>query len=145
MYNMPISILSGVSIQRTLSIMNKLVHNFYKDVKFDGSLRDFFNLVKNLPFDGEELAVGEILKRPIITLSTGGDCDDKAILISAFLLKKFPKLKQGFKIVDFGDGWSHVYNYYIQDNIKLFVDSTYQENIIFHELPYLKCFAYEVN
>lgn len=131
------TVLQGVSISRTIKIMRQLVYTHKNDlVPYKNlSLKQFFNVVKKLPYDAKEFETGEILKRPKITLSQGGDCDDKAILMAAFL-QAFPQkalcsFNQFFITADFGKGEAHIFNGLLCDRSNWkYIDATYAKNQI---------------
>lgn len=131
------TILEGVSVKRSIRLMRMLTNDHRRDVLpyQNYSLERFFTLVKNLPYDAHEYKRGEILKRPRITLKEGGDCDDKAIAMAAFLAtfpSKMPcAFQQFFITADFGAGEAHVFNGLLCSRHQWFyIDATYKKNKI---------------
>lgn len=133
------------TLELTISEMKRLIDLYSSDVQ-QYQLRDLdeiFNFVKNIPYvkdadqsDGNYAE--ELLQRPIFTIENGGDCDDKVILIGAFL----KNAGYHFRIVTVAyDPLTrvHVHTYVevMIDGQWLPVDATYSRNELFYEHPYI--------
>ena len=131
------------TLENTICQMYRLMHAYRSDVASLGwrSVSDVFSAVKALPYtrdhDAQEcLGHGECVKRPGITLATGGDCDDKVIVAGAALLN----LGIPFRVVTTGyqpDGeMQHTYlEVFVEGRWRPF-DATYPHNQLFVEAPY---------
>ena len=131
-----------VDVFRTLRIMRDFSNRYAYDLRNlpeQITLGQFYRFVCELPYDSEEDAIGEIIRRPGITMETGGDCDDKAVLIAAFCNRylRTEIAEHFFKCADYGSGLEHVYNQiHFRDGSKLILDATYSENKFGFEEPY---------
>lgn len=141
--------IEGVSLLRTLQIMKDFSYRYNSDLRkmpHTETLKSFFYYVsRGIKYKSE--AENEIIKRPYITAMQGGDCDDKAILLAAYI-NRFMQLKvqtHYYKVVDYGSGWVHVYNCIFLKNGKILnLDSTYPQNKFGEEKEYKKHFLYGV-
>lgn len=81
-----------LTLPATISEMYSLARDYALDVAPLGlrSLPEIYSFVARVPYvrdvDAPECeGAEECVKRPIMTMTLGGDCDDKAILAGAFL------------------------------------------------------------
>ena len=136
----------NTNTDNTISEMKKMVFQYYSDLAdyADWTLEDFFDLVKNLPYKMEETSWGaQILQRPSFTLRRLVPvvaCANKAILISSFLTMH--GIKNGFVVTANSPAanFSHVFNWaeFGNSGVKVFIDATYPQNVIYREKLYPK-------
>jgi hypothetical protein len=130
----------------TIRAMKDWVQRFHDDLAeyADWSLEDFFDLVKNLPYEMEKKEWGkQIIMRPKDILSRllpVVACANKAILISSFLTMQ--GIQNGFVVSanSAQENFGHVFNWvkFPNSGTIAFVDATYPENVIFREKQYAK-------
>jgi len=141
-----VQIQQNTNTDTTIAAMRKMVHDYYGDLAeyADWTLDDFFDLVKNLPYKMEEVGWGaQILQRPNFTLRRLVPvvaCANKAILISSFLTMH--GIKNGFVVTanSKNANFSHVFNWaeFGNSGVKVFIDATYPQNVIYREKVYPK-------
>lgn len=102
------------------------------------NLDDAHNYVKSIPYAADTLhgSLQEIVKRPAVTITEGGDCDDKTILAGAIFNSL--KIPWRIKTVSFGsDGeQEHVYAQVYAGGQWLPFDATYPTDRLFAERPH---------
>lgn len=77
-----------IDAKQTGRLMHQMINLFYRDMAPYASLSypEFFNVIKNLPFNPDPDNV-ELIKRPFFTMNRigpGGDCDDKTIAVCSW-------------------------------------------------------------
>lgn len=133
----------NTSVEKTINAMKQMRDKFYTDVAPFAfmDLEEFFDLVKNLPYQMEEKAWhAQILQRPAFTLARLVPvvaCANKAILLGSFLTLQ--GIENGFVVsanTPIGP-FGHVFNWCRMFGTKpRILDATYPENIPFREKRY---------
>lgn len=82
------TVFTNGSPQETGRLMREMVERYYLDMAPYASytLPEVFDIIKSLPYR-EDADEGEVLMRPLLTLSMrgyGGDCDCKSIALAAY-------------------------------------------------------------
>ena len=72
-------------VKQTGKVMHALVRAYHTDMIPVGShpLAQAFDFIKKLPFTPDPPG-DELVQRPLYTLRSGGDCDDKAICMASY-------------------------------------------------------------
>lgn len=135
-------------VQRTGREMLRLSRDYSADVAaFDCyTLPQFYNLVKSLTYKKDPPGI-EHISRPAAILSKKSryrDCDDKAVTVAAYLIRKNRKARNGREIIPWrfvasalgGKKLSHVFVEAMIDGRARVLDATYPRNILFAEKPY---------
>lgn len=123
-----ITIYNTHTVKDTIENMVLLAKNFAHEVEFLSkySLLEIFEYVKKIKYVPDPTEF-EFIKKPILTIKNGGDCDDKAIVIAAYCyLRKIP-----FRFVIASEKENkiptHIYTEINVDGWKVF-DVTYPNN-----------------
>lgn len=139
-------VIENVYLNDTVLLMNEMVVEFQSDILIAGidDLYEFYNFVKNLRYI--DYADNEVVKRPIYTMTEGGDCDQKTILIACFIREFMPYVKQFYKVIipEGEENFSHIYNIIYFNGSMWPIDSTYSFCEIFKEFPYTDFLLYGV-
>jgi len=96
-------------------------------------LRDFFNMVKRIPYRPDPPGK-EVIQRPWYTLrslGTGGDCDDKAVVMGAWAHNHGVPFRFVAVSKSLDRDLHHVYTeFHVAKNIWAPVDPTYAFNVL---------------
>jgi transglutaminase-like putative cysteine protease len=121
-------------VQQTGKVMHRLVNEYFLDMAMYGSepATAVFRLLADIPFVADPEG-HELVQRPKFTLQFGGDCDDKAVAMAAYL--KLRGITYRFRAVGVKIPGkrkiplTHVWTEGIINNRWVVLDCTYAHNV----------------
>jgi len=132
-------------VKQTGAVMRRLVNDYYQDMAPYASQPEMvvFRMLADIPFVPDP-AGHELVQRPKFTLQFGGDCDDKAVAMAAYL--KLRGIKYRFRAVGaripgkLTIPLTHVWTEAIINGNWVILDCTYSHNVYGQQtMEYDKC------
>lgn len=121
-------------VKQTGAVMHRLVEDYFLDMTpfISEPVTEVFKFIANIPFLADPEG-HELVQRPKFTLQFGGDCDDKAVAMAAYL--KLRGIKYRFRAVGVkvpGKATiplTHVWTEAIISTNWVILDCTYSHNV----------------
>lgn len=129
---MKLSLLSGHTIEDTLSAVERLSSAYMTDLEpyKNYSLPEFFAFVCKIPYEEDPPGIEFVMRPNALLARNKGDCDDKTTFFLAWA--KLRKIPCGFSIVSSKllKGYHHIFPFIVLDGIKIDCDATYSDGVL---------------